>query len=70
MRHAAVIGSEAMNSLIQQASTISHESVVVGLLEYEMRLRGADSQAYPPVVASGSRANTIHYIDSNQVFYI
>lgn len=69
LRHAAKIGSEAMNSAIQRASEIENESVFVGLLEYEVRLRGADSLAYPPVVASGNRANTIHYIESNQVSF-
>lgn len=44
MRHAARIGSESMNSAIQQAKSITHESVFVGLLEYEMRKRGAATQ--------------------------
>uniref|UniRef100_A0A1I7XP01 Peptidase_M24 domain-containing protein n=1 Tax=Heterorhabditis bacteriophora TaxID=37862 RepID=A0A1I7XP01_HETBA len=28
--------------------------------------RGADMLSYPPVVAAGDRANTIHYLDANQ----
>jgi Xaa-Pro aminopeptidase len=48
MKYVATIGSSAINSVIKQGSTISDENVIVGLLEYEMRRRGADSQAYPP----------------------
>lgn len=82
MRHAALIGSETLNSVIQRASKTENESILVGMLDYEVRLRGADSLAYPPVVAcnvyfipmisstlAGKRANTIHYIDANQASF-
>lgn len=32
-------------------------------------MNGAEFLAYPPVVASGDRANTIHYIDNNQLVH-
>lgn len=67
MKTAASIGSQALNSLLETKKDVSHEAYISGFLEYEMKLRGADSQAYPPVVAAGARANTIHYIASNQV---
>ncbi|KAI6207483.1 putative Xaa-Pro aminopeptidase 3 [Aphelenchoides besseyi] len=82
MRCAAKIGSEALNAVMQQARGIADESTIVGLLEYEMRRRGADCtvirlynyrsqflfQAYPSVVGGGDRCNTIHYIDANNSF--
>ena len=30
-------------------------------------MKGAQYLAYPPVIAGGSRANTIHYINNNQL---
>lgn len=30
-------------------------------------MKGAEFLAYPPVVAGGNRANTIHYINNNQI---
>lgn len=55
-----------MNSTIAGTRAFASENAVVGLLEYEARRRGADALAYPPVVAPGNRANTIHYLDANQ----
>jgi Xaa-Pro aminopeptidase len=31
------------------------------------RMGGAQHLAYPPVIAGGARANTIHYISNNQL---
>lgn len=36
-------------------------------MDYESRMRGAEYLAYPPVVAGGNRATTIHYIDNNHI---
>jgi hypothetical protein len=41
---------------------------IVGFLEHQCRIRGAGHLAYPPVVAAGNNANTIHYISSKKVF--
>ncbi|KAI6202753.1 hypothetical protein M3Y94_00476900 [Aphelenchoides besseyi] len=68
MRCAAMIGSEALNAVMQQAHGIADESTIVGLLEYEMRRRGADCMSYPPVVCGADRCNTIHYLDANKSF--
>lgn len=38
--------------------------------EFECRARGADILAYPPVVAGGSRANTLHYVKNNQLIKV
>jgi Xaa-Pro aminopeptidase len=37
------------------------EAKIFATLDYESRMRDADSLAYPPVVAAGDNANTIHY---------
>lgn len=36
-------------------------------MDYHSRMGGAQYLAYPPVVAGGARANTIHYITNNQL---
>lgn len=56
-----------MDATISDSKRIPNESHIVGRLEYEVRRRGANYLAYPPVVAAGNRANIIHYIASNQV---
>lgn len=35
--------------------------------DFECRAHGANFLAYPPVVAGGNRANTLHYISNNQI---
>ncbi|KAI6233032.1 putative Xaa-Pro aminopeptidase 3 [Aphelenchoides fujianensis] len=67
-RAAAQIGGEALNAAMQQSKGIPDENTLHGLLEFEMRRRGAECMAYPPVIAGGNRANTIHYLDANREF--
>lgn len=43
------------------------ESQLWACVEYHSRMKGAQYLAYPPVVAGGDRANTIHYINNNQL---
>lgn len=42
------------------------ESQLWASVEYHSRMNGAQYLAYPPVVAGGARANTIHYTNNNQ----
>ncbi|ELT89493.1 hypothetical protein CAPTEDRAFT_172665 [Capitella teleta] len=44
-----------------------NEAHLYAKMDYECRVNGADILAYPPVVAGGNRANTIHYINNNQI---
>ena len=67
MRKTCEVGSESMNSVIREGKFIKNEAHIAGRLEYEFKRRGTSGSAYPPVVAAGSRANTIHYIDADQV---
>jgi len=41
------------------------EQQIWAKIDYECRLNGAERLAYPPVVASGGRANIIHYVFNN-----
>ncbi|KAK0408987.1 hypothetical protein QR680_004278 [Steinernema hermaphroditum] len=65
MRKTCLIGAQAMNAMIRDSKDVKLENQIIGQLEFEVRRRGAAALAYPPVVAAGNRANTIHYIDSN-----
>ncbi|VDM59598.1 unnamed protein product [Angiostrongylus costaricensis] len=57
---------EVVVSTIAGCRGFENESAIVGLLEFEARRRGVKMLAYPPVIAAGERANTIHYLDANQ----
>lgn len=46
------------------------DGTVVFQFEFECRARGADILAYPPVVAGGNRANTLHYVKNNQLIKV
>ena len=43
------------------------ELAVEAELEYQSRIRGAKRLAYPPVVAGGARANTLHYVQNDML---
>ena len=43
------------------------ESHIEAILEFECRLRGGQRLAYPPVIASGNNANTMHYVQNTQI---
>ncbi|ODN03923.1 putative Xaa-Pro aminopeptidase 3 [Orchesella cincta] len=68
MRHSSRIASEAFQQTIRfcaewnaKGQTIN-EHQIWAKLDYECRMHGAERLAYPPVVASGGRANIIHYV--------
>ncbi|PVD34501.1 hypothetical protein C0Q70_05776 [Pomacea canaliculata] len=61
---------ELMKQTVEIASNAFmevNEAHLWAKMDFECRLRGAQYLAYPPVVAGGVRANTIHYIANNQV---
>lgn len=66
MRDVCTIGSQMVSSTISSCRGFTNEAAIAGLLEFEARRRGAEMLAYPPVVAAGERANTIHYLQANQ----
>ena len=43
------------------------ESILHAILEYECKLQGAQRLAFPPVVAGGLSANTLHYVSNAHV---
>ena len=67
MRNAAAVSSSAMVTAMRATQPGMNERQLDALLEYEVRRRGATSLAYPPVVAGGARANTLHYVRNDQL---
>ncbi len=67
MQAAAQITSRAFAAAMRQCAPGMRESVLDALLEYESVRHGATRLAYPPVVAGGVSANTLHYISNNHV---
>lgn len=52
---------------MKQMTTLRTEGELDALMEYECRKRGATRLAYPPVVACGMSANTLHYINNDDL---
>ncbi|KAJ3651342.1 hypothetical protein Zmor_017391 [Zophobas morio] len=67
MQKSCDVASEAIVRTIQASYPGINESQIFAKVDYECRVQGAEYLAYPPVVAGGSRANIIHYINNNQV---
>ena len=56
-----------LNKVMKSTRPGLEESHLHNIVEYECRMAGAERLAYPPVVASGPMANTLHYINNSQV---
>lgn len=60
------IASKSFIEAIASTRPGSTEHEIYARLDYECRMGGAEYLAYPPVVAAGNNANTLHYIDNKQ----
>jgi Xaa-Pro aminopeptidase len=67
MRKTCEIGSNAVNTTIKKAYPGISEHQIFAEVDYQARMNGAQMLAYPPVVASGNNATTIHYINNTQI---
>ncbi|XP_041778925.1 xaa-Pro aminopeptidase 3 [Anopheles merus] len=61
------IASKAINRTMQHSFPGISEHEVFANVDYYTRVAGANFLAYPPVVAGGSNATVIHYINNNQI---
>lgn len=66
MRQSCQIASKAFVKTMASTKPGSTEHELYARLDYECRMNGAEYLAYPPVVAAGNNANTLHYIDNKQ----
>ncbi|XP_071951353.1 xaa-Pro aminopeptidase 3-like [Antedon mediterranea] len=67
MRESASIAARSFVKVMRASYPGIRESELYAKIDLECRLAGAEFLAYPPVVAGGNRANTLHYISNNQV---
>ncbi|KAF7234156.1 hypothetical protein EG68_11852 [Paragonimus skrjabini miyazakii] len=66
LRRAASVTSDCIMATMRFSRPGMLELGLLGVLEYEARLRGS-SLGYPPVIAGGSRAHIIHYLKNDQI---
>jgi len=67
MRETCIIASNAVKETMKITKANMCESHLWASVDYHCRIGGAQYLAYPPVIAGGPRANTIHYINNNQL---
>ncbi|CAG0916053.1 unnamed protein product [Notodromas monacha] len=67
LRKSCDSSSEAFVDVMRFTRPEMSEAELWARMEYAVRMRGADYLAYPPVIAGGPRACTIHYINNNQL---
>lgn len=67
LQTSASIASRAFKEAIRQTKPGDSESLTHSVLEFQCKAMGAQHLSFPPVVAGGNRANTLHYICNNQL---
>uniref|UniRef100_A0A8C7XCQ5 X-prolyl aminopeptidase 3, mitochondrial n=1 Tax=Oryzias sinensis TaxID=183150 RepID=A0A8C7XCQ5_9TELE len=67
MQEAGRITAQAFRRTMALCGGEVDEAVLFAKFDFENRINGANFLAYPPVVAGGNRANTLHYINNNQI---
>ncbi|KAK1785677.1 hypothetical protein P4O66_019030 [Electrophorus voltai] len=67
MREAGRITAQAFKKTMATCRGDIDEALIYAKFDFESRAHGANYLAYPPVVAGGNRANTLHYISNNQI---
>jgi Xaa-Pro aminopeptidase len=64
IQHAVDISAEAFHRAYAVTAPGLYEYEVQAQFDYVFRLRNADNWGYPPIVAAGANATTLHYIAS------
>lgn len=67
MRKTCRIASECINETMRDTKPGDSEHHIFARVDYKCRMQNASFLAYPPVVASGNNATTIHYISNSQL---
>uniref|UniRef100_A0A8C7DE78 X-prolyl aminopeptidase 3, mitochondrial n=1 Tax=Oncorhynchus kisutch TaxID=8019 RepID=A0A8C7DE78_ONCKI len=67
MKEAGRITAQAFKKTMGMSQGDIDEALLYAKFDFECRAHGANFLAYPPVVAGGNRANTLHYINNNQI---
>ena len=67
LQDSSTIASKAFKEAIRQTKPGDSESLIHAVFEFNCKTMGAQHLSFPPVVAGGNRANTLHYISNNQL---
>lgn len=67
MRRTCEIASHSINEVMSESRPGHSEHHIFAMIDFKCRMRNANYLAYPPVVASGNNATTIHYINNTQL---
>ncbi|KAM9780128.1 xaa-Pro aminopeptidase 3 [Neosynchiropus ocellatus] len=67
MQEAGRITAQAFRKTMALSHGGVDEALLFAKFDFESRVGGANFLAYPPVVAGGNRANTLHYVNNNQI---
>ncbi|XP_061389967.1 xaa-Pro aminopeptidase 3 [Musca vetustissima] len=67
MRRTCEIASHSINEVMSETRPGHSEHHIYAMIDFKCRMRNASYLAYPPVVASGNNATTIHYINNTQL---
>src|SRR3712207_1287446 len=54
------LADDTLRGVLERGLVGKRESEVAALLQYEMRVRGAQGDAFPPIVAAGARSDSPH----------
>lgn len=66
-QQAADLSEAGFRAIMKSSRPGINEHYLTSELEWECKKRGGQRLAYPPVVAGGERANTLHYITNDQI---
>lgn len=67
MRKTCQIASDAINRTMKESKPDDTEHQIFARVDFHSRMNNASFLAYPPVVAGGKNATTIHYINNSQI---
>lgn len=67
MRRTCDIAATAINRTMHESQPGDSEHHIFARVDYHTRMANASFLAYPPVVAGGANATTIHYINNTQI---
>lgn len=67
MRTTCRVASECINETMRETKPGDSEHHIFARVDYKCRMANATILAYPPVIASGNNATTIHYIANTQL---
>jgi Xaa-Pro aminopeptidase len=69
MKTAGVIAASAMIETMKLTTPQMNEHQLSAIMEFNIKLRGAQRYSYPPVVAGGVNANTLHYVSNDMILH-